>query len=278
MRRRPFRSRSSLLALLVLAGWGCGADLTLPDDTGPSALTAMAGDQQDGTVGQALDNPITVKVTDRQDQPVAGLRVAFAADPVAGGSVSPDTVTTDDQGLAAADWTLGQKSGEQTATAVVVGNASLAETFTATAAPTTPRTLAGVSGDNQNAPAGSALPEPLVVVAADEFGNPVPGVEVTWRTQGGGSVDPTTSVTDAEGLASTLRVLGPSAGNQGATASAGGLDGSPVAFAHVARSGASPSSSSSPATTRAAIPAPRSPSRSWSSFATPTTTRSRAAR
>ena len=44
-----------------------------------------------------------------------------------------------------------------------------------------PGDLELVSGDNQEAEAGQALPEPLVTRARDEAGNPVPGVEVDYR-------------------------------------------------------------------------------------------------
>src|SRR5207237_8031102 len=59
--------------------------------------------------------------------------------------------------------------------------------------------------------------------------NPVPNVTVTWvPASGGGSVSPTSSVTDAAGHASTTRTLGPTPGTQTTTASAAGL--APVTF------------------------------------------------
>ena len=86
---------ASALGLCLLAALGCGgSDLVLPSDGGAAALAATAGAGQNGTAGQALADPIVVKATDAQGQPVSGVRVAFAPDATAGGSISPDTVST----------------------------------------------------------------------------------------------------------------------------------------------------------------------------------------
>ncbi|MGH3379890.1 MAG: Ig-like domain-containing protein [Actinoallomurus sp.] len=179
-----------------------------------------------------------VKVTDRQGQVVSGTRVVFAPDAAVGGSVSPDTVVTGANGLAAARWVLGDKAGSQTATAHISGLSgdALTDNFSATALAATATTLAAVSGDNQSAAAGTALAAPLVVIATDEFGNPVEGVDVTWAAQSG-RVDPGSTATGADGQASTRRLLGSTAGTQQATAAAKGLDGSPVTFTHTATVG-----------------------------------------
>lgn len=236
-KRRSSPPGASALGLCLLAALGCGGgDLVLPNDTGAASVAAMAGGDQEGTVGEELSDPIIVKVTDRQGQPVSGAPVAFAPDAQAGGSISPDTVRTGSDGLAAARWVLGEKSGSQTATANIAGDASLSQSFTATAAAASAQTLASLSGDNQSAPAGTALAEPLVVVVTDPFGNPVEGVEVSWDAQGG-SVDPGSATSGADGHAATQRILGSSAGTQHATATVRGLDGSPVTFTHTATAG-----------------------------------------
>ena len=236
-RRRSLPLRSSALFLSVLALVSCGGgDLVLPNETGPASVSASAGDGQSGTVGGALTDPIVLKVVDRQGQPVTGVRVTFAPDAAAGGSVDPASVVTGNDGLAAAQWVLGNTAGSQTATAQVAGVASLSESFTATAAPGPAQTLALVSGDNQSAPAGGPLPEPLVVMVTDQFANPVPNVEVKWDAKGG-SADPATSTTGADGHASTSRVLGSGAGTQQTTVTSKGLDGSPITFTHIATAG-----------------------------------------
>ncbi|MBU7587107.1 MAG: DUF4082 domain-containing protein [Nostoc sp. TH1S01] len=77
-----------------------------------------------------------------------------------------------------------------------------------TAVVSTP-TMTKVSGDNQTATAGNALPNPLIVQVKDSSGNPQSGVTVNFAaTNGGGSVSPTNAVTDANGQASTVLTLG----------------------------------------------------------------------
>lgn len=96
-----------------------------------------------------------------------------------------------------------------------------------------PLVAAVLNGDDQSAPAGEALPEDLrvVITRADE---PEAGVDVAWATAQGGSLDPATSVTDADGIASATWTLGPDAGAQVATATVADAEGSPVTFSATA--------------------------------------------
>ena len=100
--------------------------------------------------------------------------------------------------------------------------------------PPTPTTLEKLSGDEQTGPVSEALPDPLVVRVLDQTGRPIAGVSVTWVAQGGGSVSPETVPTDAAGLASVVRVLGETAGEQTTTAEVSGLQGSPATFTSTA--------------------------------------------
>src|SRR5207302_1413052 len=60
-----------------------------------------------------------------------------------------------------------------------------------------------------------------IVLVSDANGNPVAGMTVTWAAaSGGGSVDPATSTTDANGHAQTFRTLGVLIGTQTTTATA----------------------------------------------------------
>jgi Domain of unknown function (DUF4082)/Bacterial Ig-like domain (group 1) len=70
-------------------------------------------------------------------------------------------------------------------------------------------TITKVSGDNQNGATGTSLPNPLVVQVKNSAGNPQSVVTVNFAiTSGGGSVSPTSAVTDANGKASTTLTLG----------------------------------------------------------------------
>lgn len=97
---------------------------------------------------------------------------------------------------------------------------------------------ASVSGDGQTGTVGTALGAPLRVIVT-LGGAPQQGTSVTWAAAGtSGSVTPTSSVTDASGIATTIWTLGQAAGTQTATASLAGASGSPVSFAASATPGA----------------------------------------
>ncbi len=92
-----------------------------------------------------------------------------------------------------------------------------------------PAVIAFTGGTGQSAVVGSPLPQPIVarVTGADNLG--VEGVVVTFAvTAGGGFLSTTTDTTDANGNAPDLWTLGPTAGSQTVTASAGALTTSPV--------------------------------------------------
>ena len=72
-----------------------------------------------------------------------------------------------------------------------------------------PAALELVDGDRQDGTVGEALAEELVVRVLDGFNDPVANVVVHWTAEGGGTVDPVESTTDADGLARTSRTLGP---------------------------------------------------------------------
>ena len=70
-----------------------------------------------------------------------------------------------------------------------------------------------VSGDNQVAPAGQELPQPIVVKATNGSNQPIPNVVVNFVvTAGGGSVFAGAALTDANGLAADVWRLGPNPG------------------------------------------------------------------
>ena len=97
--------------------------------------------------------------------------------------------------------------------------------------PTTLAKTATATGDSQVASPSASLPTPYRVLVRDQDGNLMANVDVTWSVlAGGGSVAPTTTATDANGVAMATRTLGTGAGVQTARASRSGLSGSPVTF------------------------------------------------
>ena len=228
---------SFVLGLAALTGCG-GDDLVLPSDGVPASLE-IAGDGQEGAVGAPLPDSLEVSVLDGRGEPLPGQTVTFALEtdvPLA--QVTPASARTGSNGRARALWVLGATSGTQTVVATVergAGAEPLEARFTAIVTPGAAAKIEIAAGNEQSATAGSAL-DPIVVRVTDEFGNPVANVPVDWSAAAG-TVDPASSTTGADGLASTIWTLGTGAGSQSATATSGALSGSPVTFTALARAG-----------------------------------------
>jgi len=114
------------------------------------------------------------------------------------------------RGQASVSWTIGTVAGNenQQAQAAVAGFAGSPVTYTASAVADTASKITIVSGNNQSAPAATALQSSLVVRLDDTYDNPVSGVTVSWSAQsGGGSPNPATAVTGAAGTAATTFTL-----------------------------------------------------------------------
>jgi hypothetical protein len=174
-------------------------------------LAAVSGDAQTGAVGTALADPLVVQVTDHLGNPIEGITITWTAE--GGGSVSAPSTVTDAEGFASVTRTLGPAAGPQTTLASNDLLAGSPVVFNHTATAGSASGVLIVSGDGQIATPGATLPLPLVVQVVDEASNPVVGAAVTWVvTAGGGTIDPATGPTDANGQASTTWTLGSTAG------------------------------------------------------------------
>ena len=188
-----------------------------------SRIALAAGDQQSGVAGAPLAQPLVVSVSDAGGKPVAGFMVAFAVAEGAG-TLSASSVATDAQGRAAVQLTLGRAAGPNRVTASAQGLAGSPVTFSATGTPGPAAALAVASGDQQTGQIGTALANPLVVVARDANGNPVQGVPVSFAVAaGGGALSAASATTDAQGQAATRLTLGPAAGQNRVGATSPGL-------------------------------------------------------
>ena len=97
------------------------------------------------------------------------------------------------------------------------------------------------SGDAQSGTVGQPLAAPLNVIVT-ENGTTASGNAVVWGTRvSGGSLNPTSAVSDANGVASSAWTLGNVAGTQSAIATLTGAAGSPVIFTATAAPGAATS-------------------------------------
>lgn len=183
---------------------------TAAGTAGPAALLfRKAGEGQSASVGAAV--AVAVQVTDVYGNPSSsGTPVTFAVQS-GGGSVTPNTVTTDLSGGAATSWTLGRVAGANTLGATVLGKSV---TFSATATGPAGLNITDFAGDAQTAAARSVLPIAPAVQVTDQNGHAVSGVTVSFRvTTGGGSITAATQVTNTNGTATVGSwTLGPGVG------------------------------------------------------------------
>jgi hypothetical protein len=116
--RRPSLDSWAVAVLLAASSLACGDDDPVTPQPTPSEIEKIAGDGQTGRVGEAVPDPLVVRVLDDDSgTPVSGVVVVWTAQ--GGGSVSPESVPTDADGLAAAHRVLGPTAGDQTTTAAV---------------------------------------------------------------------------------------------------------------------------------------------------------------
>ena len=227
---------------LTLGALACGGnDLALPTDVPATQIEMVQGNGQQGPPGAPLADPLIVRVTDSTGAPLAGQTVTWMVNG-GGGAVDPDTVQSNAEGLAFAEWILGPSPGLNVVEAQVPGSDAI--TFTATGKSggsgdgggggdgAQPTRIAPVEGDGQSAVAGSPVAIRPAVQVTDSAGDPAPGVTVTFVvTAGGGSLQGSTQTTGSDGIARVGRwTLGGAPGTNTLEARSGSLDGSPVIF------------------------------------------------
>ncbi len=189
------------------SGGGSTVDFTA---SSVRALSKQSGDNQTGAIGAALAQPIVVRVLNADGSPASGVTIAWGT-PSGGGSLSSSSPSTNAQGLAQSTWTLGGSTGAQTVSASATATGSPV-TFNATG--TGGNTVSVVSGSGQFGARNTALPQPLVVMVRNASGSAVGGVTIDFSvvTSGGGSVLPTSVVTNAQGRAQATWTTGSAAG------------------------------------------------------------------
>jgi hypothetical protein len=216
----------------VVAAAGCsGDDLLLP---APGTVQIVDGNGQEGRSGDVLADPLVVRLVNEAGEGIPDEEVRWV--PRSGsGTTDPGTGTTDSDGFATAEWTLGPAAGLQRVDAEAPGLGSV--TFTATNTgddgenPPAAR-VEPIEGDGQTAPAGAEVPTRPAVRVLDEEGGPVEGFDVTFAvTAGDGSVRDAAQTTNGDGIARVGGwTLGATPGTNTLEATAGGLVGSPVVF------------------------------------------------
>lgn len=156
----------------------------------------------------------------------AAMEASGAPAPASPGTLQTMTIHTGVTGLTAANFVVKAYGSMASGSSPAVGG---------------PAALTMVSGNGQSGPAGQPLASPFVVRVTDATGAPVSGVSVTFAvTSGGGTLTGVQPLTNSLGLAQATLVLGPNAGTNTVTVTAGSLAGSPVTFTATGTSASAP--------------------------------------
>ena len=185
----------------------------------PAKLEVVGSSSVTAPAGMAVSPLLRVRLLTKGNQPVSRQVVHFTVS--SGGILSADSSFTDEKGEATVGLTVGAVTASPyTVTATAEGVAPV--TFTATATTPVPSLILAGPGNNQAGLATEAL-APLQALVLKSDNSPAVGVTVNFQVaSGGGSVNPTSAVTNANGIASTTFTLGTS-GTQTVTASSGGI-------------------------------------------------------
>ena len=188
-------------------------------------LTLVSGGNQNGTVKQPLPAAIMMQVVDPYSgNGISGVTVTFSANG-AGGSFNPASVVSSSTAGSIGDvstiYTSPKQSGVVTITASLQGAGDVS--FTETAVPGPAVKLYTYAGGKQSGPEGSILPKALEARIEDAYGNGIPSITVTFADNNEGVLNPSSAMTNANGLAETSYQLPNTAGKYTITASAPGL-------------------------------------------------------
>ncbi len=212
-------------AALLLAVWGCKSEVITPAI--PAALAIVAEPSADARSGIPFPAQPAVELRDALGGVVNTRGLLVTAGVATGGGTLTGTTSarTDDQGRAVfTDLGIEGLVGVRTLRFSAPGlTPALSRSINLAAG--LPATLAPAAGNNQTAPAGTAVPIAPAVRIQDAAGNPVPDVMVLFSvTSGGGSVTGPSVASGADGMARVGGwTLGPQVGPNSLTAAAGSL-------------------------------------------------------
>jgi hypothetical protein len=195
-------------------------------------LQIVSGNNQTTTVNTAFANPLVVEVLDQFNNPVPNVNVTFTA-PSSGASAlfggnSSITVTTDANGQASVNIDANTSAGSYAVTASV---GSLSANFNLTNNADAPFSLQIVGTSSQSTTVNTAFAGPLVVEVRDQYGNPVPNVNVTFVAPSSGASalfggnSSITVTTDSNGQAQVTATANTVAGSYQVQVTSGSLTG-----------------------------------------------------
>lgn len=163
----------------------------------PASGAKVGGAGGSGVAGQPLPDSLALRVINSAGEPVSGVEVTWSVTS-GGGSISPGTSLTNADGVAQAQWTLGNQPGEQTVAAQVAGLPPVVFTVQATAPPPPPSVpVATVTVTPREAQIAIGQTVDLDATARDAAGNALTGRSLSWKSsnEAVASVDGTGGVT-----------------------------------------------------------------------------------
>lgn len=188
----------------------------------PASFLPVAGNNASVNAGTLVPVAPTVEARDSTGQPQPGVPVTFTVTS-GGGAVQGGTTTTDATGKARPTaWIVGLAPGPNTLTASTFGAPDVV--FQATSVAAVPTSIVAMSGGPFGGIRGNYLPNQPVFRLADNKGDPVAGIAVTFAASDGGAVGGSIRVSDFNGLvAPQAWRLGMTPGAQSLSATVEGL-------------------------------------------------------
>jgi fibronectin-binding autotransporter adhesin len=212
----------SFTVTAAVAGVTTPASFALSNTPGAAAaVTVVSGSGQTATVTTGFASPLVAVVKDAYGNLVPGVNIALAA-PASGAfaTLTGSPARTGANGQAGITATAGTIAGSYTVTAAVAGVTTPAS-FALSNTPGAPAAVAVVSGTGQAATVATGFASPLVAVVKDAYGNPVPGVSVSFAAPTSGAsatLTGSSAQTGANGRASVNATAGTIVGSYIVTA------------------------------------------------------------
>jgi adhesin/invasin len=251
----PVTNTITKTGILAFSRW-TASDAANP--LGPPALEWVAqniggtsGSGQSAPVNTNLGSPFVITVTDGYGNAIAGTNVTFAITGAPGGasgqSLTVTNATTNASGQASSLLRVGSVAGTYTVTVTSGALVGSPLTFTASATggappviPPVPTAITLTAGNGQTDTVGKTLANLLTVTIVDQFGAPFGGVAVNFTISGtpsgasGQSLTTTSTVTAANGRASTQLTLGSRPGTYAVVATSPVIGGTTITFSNTA--------------------------------------------
>jgi len=213
--RAPFLP---LLLFAALASSGCGKAAIVEAPT-PGSLVLVQGNNQQVQGGPELPNPIVIRVLSTDGSPIGKLPIGFSV-VQGGGSVTPGSALSDENGEVKVKWTVGPHEVAQLLRASVPG----VEAVNVGALSLLPTDIIIAQGNNQIAKPGAGLPNPIVIRIVGPGNVPMKGIAVAFQViSGGGLISPQSGLTNALGEVTARWTLGGTAGANSLAVSSGAL-------------------------------------------------------